>query len=445
MNQIPLSHIIIYSFTLWFGLYLVARDIHKAGLVLAGLGLVSYAIGLALTLFLRDSEQANALYYLPITLPTIFWMGATVYLAPDLPIRPINLSIVLAMIVVVVIVFGTAWVNPDAARWVGFALPVMFLTGTLVRVRQAFHSDLPRRPLVLLGVATLFFALSSGLVIFPIEFIAQDWVVLAISVDVFFLGYTVGVLDAYDEGTSLLEDALRSLAGASLAVLIFGGQVILVMAITEDTSLPMLLLLFGLVTSLLVALSFYDIIQSILDSIIFVDEPARKRERDNLRAVSSALTRVDDSSKLNSIDEKEFVRLTRRALSHYGDLNKLASNPLVRLPLLEERIDDDNVLTRANALKNLLRESIEYLKPDEETGFGATDEWRYYNVLYFPYIAGLKPYSRRFYRDDLDPAEEEALDWFRTYVPERTLYNWQRTAAQLVAHHLREQLTELSA
>jgi hypothetical protein len=40
----------------------------------------------------------------------------------------------------------------------------------------------------------------------------------------------------------------------------------------------------------------------------------------------------------------------------------------------------------------------------------------------------------------IDPIEAEALDWFRTYVPERTLYNWQKNAARLVAHYLREQV-----
>jgi hypothetical protein len=87
-----------------------------------------------------------------------------------------------------------------------------------------------------------------------------------------------------------------------------------------------------------------------------------------------------------------------------------------------------------------LRESIQQLKPDDAAEFSASDEWRYYNVLHFPYVLGLKPYSRRFYRDGLDPAAEEALDWIKTYVPERTLYNWQKTAAELVARHLREML-----
>ena len=71
--------------------------------------------------------------------------------------------------------------------------------------------------------------------------------------------------------------------------------------------------------------------------------------------------------------------------------------------------------------------------------FGLTEEWRFHNA---PYIAGLKPYSRRIdYADNgLNEVEKEALEWFRTYVPERTLYNWQNSAAQLVAQDLRERM-----
>lgn len=89
-------------------------------------------------------------------------------------------------------------------------------------------------------------------------------------------------------------------------------------------------------------------------------------------------------------------------------------------------------------MKQLLTESITRLKPPNKGDFGSSEEWRYYNALYFPYVAGLKPYSRRAEYNGLDPAEQEALDWFRTYVPERTLYNWQNAAARLVAQDLRE-------
>jgi len=439
---IPLIQILVYSFTLWFGLYLLARDMQKPGLRYAGLGLMSYAFALALSILLRDNIQTSAWGYLPIMLPTVFWMGATIYLVPDVPVEPINFHVILAMIVIIVLTFTAAVTMPEIARWVGFALPVIFLIGVFVRIRQAFQSDLPRPPLVVFMTATVFFALAAALILFPISWFSQEWVVLAVSMDMIFLGYAVAVLDAYDEGTGLFEDALRSLIAAALAILIFGGQVMMVMAINEDTSPSMLVLLFGLITTLLITLVFYDDIQSILDGAIFSRKQDVKAQRDTLRAASSAIARTDDSRRITQFDNKEFTRLTRRALSHYGDLNKLASSPLLQLSLLEEHIEDDNVLARANALKTLLRESIEQLKPDDESDFAPTDEWRYYNVLYFPYIAGLKPYSSRFFRDDLAPAEAEALEWFRTYVPERTLYNWQKVAAGLVAQNLREKLSE---
>jgi hypothetical protein len=145
---------------------------------------------------------------------------------------------------------------------------------------------------------------------------------------------------------------------------------------------------------------------------------------------------------LDALDEAQFVHLTRRALSHLHDLPRLAAGPLTRLPAVEARLaargGADNTLERAAALKEVLTESVARLKPPAAAAFGRSDEWRFYNALYFPYVVGLKPYSRRAAQDGLNPAAREALAWFRTYVPERTLHNWQNAAAQLVARDLRE-------
>lgn len=444
MTELPLIQMTVYSLTLWFGLYLIARNIAKPGLRYAGLGLVTYALGLAIVVLFREQINDSFWLFVPIMLPAIFWMDATLYLVPDVPVNRVNINIVLAMVAVMVVALVLGIVNPTLARWVIFLIPPIFLFGASVRVRQAMQSDLPRRPLLLLLAATIFFGLSAGLVLLPLGFFVLEWVLVAISMDIVFLGVVLAVLDARDEGISLWPDAIRSLTAAMLGVLIFGGQVVMVMAIMGNTSRPMMVLLFGLITSLLVLQAFFDNIQSLLDGAIFTSEPHVKERRDTLRAVSSAVPRVDESRVFNQMDDNEFARLTRKAISHYSDLNKLASSPLIRMSLIDERLDqreqDDNVLSRANELKSILRESIEKLKPDTDNEFSTSDEWRYYNVLYFPYVIGLKPYSRRFYREDLDPHVEEALDWFKTYVPERTLYNWQRTAAQLVAQNLRERL-----
>ena len=115
----------------------------------------------------------------------------------------------------------------------------------------------------------------------------------------------------------------------------------------------------------------------------------------------------------------------------------------VRLSLIEARLGrqaaTDSTLERAAELKALLAESIERLKPRDQGDFGTADEWRHFNALYYPYVAGLKPYSRRASYDDLDPPLRDALDWFQSQVPERTLHNWQNAAAELVAQDVREQ------
>jgi hypothetical protein len=49
---------------------------------------------------------------------------------------------------------------------------------------------------------------------------------------------------------------------------------------------------------------------------------------------------------------------------------------------------------------------------------------------------GLKPYTRRLDYDSFDEVSRAALDWFQTAVPERTLHNWQNTAARLIAEDL---------
>jgi len=137
------------------------------------------------------------------------------------------------------------------------------------------------------------------------------------------------------------------------------------------------------------------------------------------------------------MSDDELFRFTRRALTHYGDLQRLAANPLTRLKWIDERLKErgasDDVLERANELKSVLLECILQLKPRGDESFGTSDEWRYYNVLYFPYVVGIKPYSLRYSPGRLDTASHAALAWFREHVPERTYYNWQNAGAKIIA------------
>jgi hypothetical protein len=194
---------------------------------------------------------------------------------------------------------------------------------------------------------------------------------------------------------------------------------------SDNTTLLLMLITFGILTQ-----TFSNSIQSWLDKLTL---PQKTRdERQALRQTADLLPRL---SRLEPVDmnEEEFTQLTRRALSHLGDLPKLAASPLANLTIVQ----GEKPLDRAHALKSLLVQSIQKLKPQSEMEFGITDEWRYYNALHFPYVLGLKPYTRRADYDSLDEVSRAALDWFQTSVPERTLHNWQNAAAKLIAEDLK--------
>jgi hypothetical protein len=227
--------------------------------------------------------------------------------------------------------------------------------------------------------------------------------------------------------------------------LLFGGLVVLAIIGGAGLAFPTVVLLLATIAAAITVQTFADPVQTMVDRFAFAYFPWLQQARADLRAAASALPRVRPAIDFETLDEAEFTRLTRRALSHFGDLPRLATSPLTYLPLIETRLADhgapDNTLERAAELKSVLAESIARLKPRDEGEFGTTEAWRHYNALYFPYVAGLKPYSRRGdHHNGLDAVTHEALEWFQTQVPERTLHNWQNAAARLVAQDLRERL-----
>jgi hypothetical protein len=194
------------------------------------------------------------------------------------------------------------------------------------------------------------------------------------------------------------------------------------------------------VASAIAATTLADPLGAALDRVALGRLPRVREARSELRATASALPRANPELDPSKLDEEDFTRITRRALSSFGDLPRLSASPLVNLPLIERRLAarnaPDDPLERAAELKALLAESIARLKPRTDAAFGTSDEWRYYNALHFPYVVGLKPYSARNKTKPAEPATREALEWFRARVPERTLYNWQNAAARLVASDL---------
>ena len=449
--------VFVFGLAWWLGLYLLARNPATPLLVRAGLGLLCFALALgAATLSRAAGAGAPALWlarahWLLIFLPALLWAGALLALLPDEWAGRARLNRLWRTVVLPAGVALAALVASEApplalalpgARYLLAALatllPLAFALAQVLRFRRAIRPH--NQAGLLIGVG-LFFGLGVGLLLFPLPWIGHTAKLLMIEFDLVALGLGIALFDALDEGELLRRDLLHSAAGSSAAALLFGLQVALALALGAAAALPMQALLLAVVAAAIGLAVLADPLAGALDRLVFAGAPAIRRERAELRSAASALPRLNERLALAQLDEAEFVRLTRRALSHYGDLPRLASSPLTQLPLIDERLAArqtlDDALERATELKTVLAECVARLKPRGDRDFGSSDEWRYYNALFFPYIVGLKPYSRRAEQAPAEPAQRQALEWFQATVPERTLHNWQSAAARLIARDLR--------
>lgn len=449
---------LVFGFALWLGCYLIGRDPGDPRLRLAGLGLVAYALAWGCDLVARGTGGAPGAVLARVRwpllfLPSLLWIGALLALLPEDDARRTGLLAAWRRGFVpvggVLLFAGALGPGPRAGGWYllfcAGVLPALLLAAARVwgSYRQQWGTS--RRVRGLLLVALLFFGLGTGLLLALPGALPRGWTFLAIGCDLIVLGIAAAGLDAFDQGEALLPDALRSLAFAAGTAALFGGQVLLALVLGLGLTGGTAALLLAVVATAIVVQVFADPLEGLADRLVFARLPRLRRARAELRATATALTRADPALDPARLDEAEFVRLTRRALGNFGDLPRLAASPLARLPLVEARLaarrGRDDALERATELKAILGESVARLKPRRGGDFGTSDEWRYYNALYFPYIVGLKPYSRRALEQGSapsDPAARAALDWFLTAVPERTLYNWQATAAKLVAADLRD-------
>ncbi|MFN8442003.1 MAG: hypothetical protein U0175_14580 [Caldilineaceae bacterium] len=267
-----------------------------------------------------------------------------------------------------------------------------------------------------------------------------QWLVVVTLLD-FALGIFLAHRHATHWGEAFLPEFLRSLDAALLFTVFFAGPVVITMMAATGATLAMRILLLVMIALATATQLFAEPIQALLDRVAISLLPVRT-ERAELRSVVEALPKLDPTLDLNALSNEEFVRLTRRALSQYGDLAGLSSSPLTRLLIIEQRLQTRNAtghtIERTTELKQLLLEAIQHLKPSGALDFDTSDAWRHYNALYFPYVVGLRPYNTRLDTPPSDATARRALEWLRNDVPQRTLHNWQNNAAKLVALYLRE-------
>lgn len=442
--------VVAFGIAWWLGLYLLARDPRSPLMLRAGLGLLAYALALATdhlaALFVAAPRgQAIALAFLP----AILWSGAAIRLLPEAPRRDLldafwRLGLLPASCAALLTAALTGVLDGPPAPAPAYLalgaltiLPLGACLALLIGARRAL------RPAGVFGVAvvvTLFLGLGTALLVAPLGWLPRELALLGIGVDLALLGVAVAVWDAFDAGETLRYDMLRSLIASGGAALLFGGLVGLAVAAGAGAGPPMVALLLATVAAAIGTQVLGEPAQRLLDRAAFPRAPQLQEARAALRASEAALPRLSDAPALAELEPAEFSRLTRRALSHYGDLPRLAASPLTRLPQIDTRLKargaPDQPVERAVELQALLGESIARLRPRGQGEFGTTDAWRYYNALYFPYVAGVRPYRRRDDQAAHDALAREALAWFDAQVPERTLHNWQNAAAKLIAQDL---------
>ena len=402
-----------YGFTLWLGAYLLARDSQKVPVQLTGWGLIAYAFALAIQILF------DQFILIILLIPALLWIGAALHLLPEE--NRVRATLIRIWMVSSIPLAILTLVDPWFAALIVLAL--IACAGLLAKVALGSSLSPYRNTIALLSVIALFVTLSVGLLILPLHWIPLPWGLALLGFDLIFLGVTITAWDAFDEGESMRAHLVRSFISA----LYYSGVLVLIASFfSKDQALLLLLLTFGILTQ-----TFSNPLQSLLDRLTLPQET--RQERQALRQTADELSRLASLDSAVMSDE-HYTRLTRRAFSHLGDLPKLAASPLVNLPVVQ----GTNPLDRAHALRSLIVQSIQKLKPRSDMEFGSTDEWRYYNALYFPYVLGLKPYTRRADYDSLDDVSRAALDWFRTSVPERTLHNWQNAAAKLIAEDIRK-------
>ncbi len=442
---------VVFMLSWWLGLYLLARSPRKPVTVFAAIGLTSFAVVVALDAVRLTSTASAALLsrieiYL-VAVPGIAWFAVLLELSrPSDTYRFRRAKIAMVAVVAATAFAGAALAgNVDgplrAGHWLMFAAVSVPSLGAMVTA--VLRRAQPGRVLGFAVVATLFFALGNAILIIPLGLVPSWLALAATGFDVALLGIAVALWDAFDEGQALRADMLRSFTATAVICTLFGGQALIGLALTVRDSAGQTALTVLLFTSLAIAISINvlaDPLAGVLDRLAFSRSPALRADRAVLRQAEAALP-LRSENPLDGVDEDTFVRLTRRALGHYGDLSKLLASPLTALPIIDERLAargaPDQPLERANELKALLADRIARLKPRDGGDFGKTEQWRHYNSLYFPYVAGVRAYAQNATPSGLDPVARQAWQWFVTEVPQRSLHNWQNAAARIIAADLR--------
>ena len=165
---------VVFSLSWWLGLYLLARDPRKPVLVLAAIGLTSFAgvVALDAVRVVTESDVLGGIEIYLVAVPGIAWFAVLVELSrPRDTWRSRAREVALVAGVAAVAFVGAAMAgNVDGplrtGHWVMFAVISLSTLGAMLNA--VLRRSQPGRVAGFVVIATLFFALANAIIVIPL-------------------------------------------------------------------------------------------------------------------------------------------------------------------------------------------------------------------------------------------------------------------------------------
>lgn len=318
----------------------------------------------------------------------------------------------------------------------------------LVASWRIAESGIARRSLASLVLGSLCFLLGTSILLARL-ISTGTWSMLYGYVPIFagllISGFSLVRFGLLLQGQNVLRDLIYSFCEMSILALLY-----LVSVNILDLLRPSQLAL--LLACVIISHTGLDRGRRWLDRLFFsrAEQAARSQSREFAVALASTPTPTPAPTLVAAKPDKTWNDAVRRAISGLKNPVQLAQNSLLSSALVSNLLQakelEDNRLNRSAITRELLLQAIEQLRPDATSpNLGAGDAWRWYNVLYLPYVREINrktaiDWLRRGLSDPLIDAS--VLSWLAD-IDEDTFYKWQRRASDVIAAQLWEQQLKL--
>lgn len=474
-----------YGMLLWLGLYLALRMSVRRVLtwvsVLALWCQALYFASAALVVTAPDSDTGGMIEryaWSLAVLPLAFWFHLSTLLAAPYRSRWPRQVLLVYVLAALLIMVGTPtdlfthFGQRDGRAGPLYPLYVVYqlltavgaLLGVLYARRRATGPAAQQLSL-LLGGALLFTggAMWLGLRTMLQLPLTQAPAYLLLCAGVLVIGVAIARHGLLLDGQDVQRDLLYNVMGIGLLTGIYGALLWFTTGLSVGGAL-------ALITLVIVTHTAFDQGRGLLDRLFFSgdEQTARAEARAFATALGSepvalpeSAAEPDTSAEPEADDEppvlgsiKTFRSEVRKAITGLKSPPRLVHSPLLTLRVVQQNLaangQSDNRLHRVAALREVLIEQIEGLRPQAGGDTVVGDAWRFYNVLHYPYV---REFSRKAAlaearrlrdarRGSATPPDalEQVLEWLAD-VDEDTFYKWQRRASDTIADTLWEQET----